>query len=457
MEFITSLTIPLDILARAGGGGSSSGGSGGSGGDSFLVLAGYIPMHFVGALLRRPMKASGFNPAVSVMMSLIGFVVAAIYAIFWIYLWGGLGFFVGLAALVGAGAGLYGWFGKIKQSPLVKAALQRAALNDSAWDEAKLVEFSRRTFMKYQADWSSFNIGSIAKYTTADYAIFSSLLLRTLKDIDRVDQMEDVEIISSEIVNLNDSDDDSQDRFTVAFVARANDKLVEATSGNVLFTDKSDFTEYWDFERSGNTWLLAGITQNTMDLSTLNQQLAQFANQNKYFFNPDMGWLLIPKRGQLFGGAKFGTSDLNNHIIGLYNDKIIIQLYSYVENPNVNSKPYTIAQATLTGKQYGEIVVRRRGGFRLFGGGIKGLEKVETEWPDFNKKYEVYATSYEQATSFELLNPSYMERLEALGYEVNIEVVDNVIYLYAPEIDTSVEVYQSMLDVLYEAFREMRL
>ncbi|MGH7241787.1 MAG: DUF3137 domain-containing protein, partial [Candidatus Saccharimonadales bacterium] len=84
--------------------------------------------------------------------------------------------------------------------------------------------------------------------------------------------------------------------------------------------------------------------------------------------------------------------------------------------------------------------------------------EVSTEWPDFNKKYQVYATSPEQATSLELLNPKYMEQLEAVPFEVNIEVVDNVVYLYAAEGSVvQPEHYQTMLDLLQLAFKEMRL
>lgn len=50
-----------------------------------------------------------------------------------------------------------------------------------------------------------------------------------------------------------------------------------------------------------------------------------------------------------------------------------------------------------------------------------------------------------------------MEQLEALPFEVNIEVVDNVVYLYTDERGTSPEVYQTMLDLLQKAFKEMRL
>ena len=79
------------------------------------------------------------------------------------------------------------------------------------------------------------------------------------------------------------------------------------------------------------------------------------------------------------------------------------------------------------------------------------------EWGKFNELYEVYASNTDQAASFELLNPTYMEQLAALGFEVSIEVVDNVIYLHTAEQGADIAVYQTMYDLAQKAFKEMRL
>lgn len=198
--------------------------------------------------------------------------------------------------------------------------------------------------------------------------------------------------------------------------------------------------------------MLDHINQATADLEVINEQLRDFSAQNGYYYSLDMGWLFIPEHGQLFGEAKFGTSDINNHVIGLYN-QLLVQLYSYNKRPQNDDKPYIIAQVNVP-RSYGNIVVRRKKRLQL---GIHGLNKVETEWTQFNNKYEVYASDAEQVTSFELLNPTYMEQLEALPFEVNIEVVDNVIYLYTDERTATIEIYQSMLDLVHKAFKELRL
>jgi hypothetical protein len=450
--------LPLDDFARAGGGGSSSGGGGSAGGggsgggESIYFILGYLPMHGVGAVLARLSKKGA---AAAVAANIVGWIIALIYAWFWTSILGALGFFVGIAALVGIAAGLYGWFGKIRQSPLMKGRLQAAAEQDSAWDEAKLVEYAHATFLRYQQDWSKLDDEAMKAYLTPSYQRHASLLVNILRTMKRRDLMTDVEVANVVITNMTDEADNSQDRFTAGFSAHAKDQLIETTEGSEeeLFTDTSSFTEYWHFVRHENTWLVDGITQSTQNPLAIDNSLVSLAMKHNYCYSEDMGWLFIPKRGQLFNGAKFGSSDINNHIVGMYDNRLLTQVYSYIKDPAAHTKPYVIAQVSVP-RHYGNIVVRRKKMLQL---GIRGLERVETEWTKFNNKYEVFASNYEQATSFELLNPTYMEQLEALGFEVNIEVVDNVVYLYTDERGTDVATYETMLDLLDKAFKEMRL
>lgn len=440
-------TLPLEFFARAGGGGSGGSGSGDGGG--IFVLLGYIPMHAVGAVLYR---FGAKSTAIKIATNILGWIIAIVYAIVWMAIWRGFGFFVGLAALAGMAAGLYNLLSKLKQSKQTQADLAAASADDAAWSEEKLVEHAKRVFMQYQKDWSNLNIQGMQSYLTPYYYNHASLLAYTLKAMGRRDNMQDVKIQDAVIIGVNNDTDDSRDAFTIGFTAQAEDQLVNTTTDQEIFTDRNAFTEYWTFRRSGNTWLLDGISQATADPYVLNGQLRAFAEQHGYYYSLDMGWLFIPERGQLFGEARFGKSDINNHIVGMYNNQMLVQIYSYVKNPEVSARPCVIAQVNVP-KQYGNIVVRRKKRLSM---GIRGLERVETEWTQFNDKYEVFASSAEQVTSFELLNPTYMEQLEALPFEVSIEVVDNVIYLYTDELSATLEIYEAMLDLVNKAFKELR-
>lgn len=445
MVAITAASL-TDLLARSGGGGSDSGG----GGEGIIMLLGYLPMHFIGSRLRR----SSPDRHTTLPKQIIGWTIGIIYSAFWILILRHfLGFLIAAAAIAGTGAGLYNWFGKITQSKAVQSRLSTAAQSDSVWNEASLLARATEVFGRYQHDWSTWNSEAMKSYMTPEYQYHAALLLYALQLGSRQNIVENPEIHDIVVVNMADSTDNNQDLMTIGITASANDKLIDTRSQTVLFADKNEFTEYWQFRRQGNQWLLDGIQQATEAAWTRNRPIEQFARANGYRYSADMGWLLIPAKGQLFGSAKFGKSDINNHVIGLYKQQLLIQLYTYRPDPQ-NTTSYVIAQVSVP-KNYGSIVVRRKKGLSLFG--IRGLEKVSTEWTQFNDKFEVYATSAEQATSFELLNPRYMEQLEAAPFEVNIEVVDNVIYFYSTEATTEAAHYQAMLQLLQLAFLEMRL
>ena len=448
------ISAALELFARAGGGGSGGGGSSGGDGDGivFLALVGYVPTHGLGAFLRRKLPSE--SGAASLLAHVITWPLSIIWAIACFAMFGS-GFFgsiVALGAIIGAPAGLFNWFSEVlKQSTEVKQRLKRAAANDPMWDEAQLVDFAKQTFMRYQYDWSRQDTESMKQYMTEGYHYHASLFIYTLQLMQRTNTMEDIVIDEAVVMQVHDDQNDANDRVTIGITARAKDTLINTAANAAIFTDNSSFTEYWTFARSGSTWLLADIGQATADMDAYNNELAAFAARNKYCYSVDMGWLFIPERGQLFGQAKFGVSDINNHAVGLYKESLLVQLYTYAAFNG--AQPRVIAQVNVP-KTYGNIIVHRKQSSNI---NTRGLERIETEWIQFNQQYEVYASNAEQATSFELLNPTYMEQLAALPFAVTIEVVDNVIYLYTDERGTDVATYGIMLDLVHKAFKELRL
>lgn len=451
---VQTIFVALELFARAGGGGSGGGGSSGGGGDGivFLALVGYVPTHGLGAFLRRKLPSE--SGAASLLAHVITWPLSIIWAIACFAMFGS-GFFgsiVALGAIIGAPAGLFNWFSEVlKQSADVKQRLKRAAANDPMWDETQLVDFAKQTFMRYQYDWSRQDTESMKQYMTEDYHYHASLFIYTLQLMQRTNTVEDIVIDEAVVVQVHDDQNDANDRVTIGITARAKDTLINTAANTAIFTDSNSFTEYWTFARSGSTWLLADIGQATADMAAYNNELAAFAAQNNYCYSVDMGWLFIPERGQLFGQAKFGVSDINNHAVGLYKESLLVQLYTYAAFNG--ARPRVIAQVNVL-KTYGNIIVHRKRSSSI---NTRGLERIETEWIQFNQQYEVYASNAEQATSFELLNPTYMEQLAALPFAVTIEVVDNVIYLYTDERDTDVATYGIMLDLVHKAFKELRL
>lgn len=444
----------ISLFARGGGGGSSGGGSGGGG--EILALIGYIPSYYLGKFVKKllPRKAelvvsASFAALFSILIFAIG------------VLGGFLGGYIAICIIVGIwigwSAAFFGAWDKLKeQSKKASVALSAAAQTDAAWSEQALLEHAQRTFLQFQYDWSTFNLANMTTYLTPNYARHNGLLLQILKELGRTNVMSNVQIKNCLIIDVHDDTDNNKDSFTVAFEASAIDQLVDTSSNTLLFQDGSTFTEYWTFVRSDNGWLLDRINQQTADLMALQQSLLDFAARNSMFYSLDMGWLFLPRTGVLFNAGKFGVSDINNHVVGTYNNHLT-QFYTYNSNMQTGSTTtQLIAQINLP-KSYGGIIVRRNMKFFQTLKAPKEYQKYEFEWPDFNKRYEVRATDADRLATFELLNPGFMAYLYDNDPDVSIEVTDNIVYLYKQINKIEAGDYEKMMVILMKAFKELQL
>ncbi len=427
--FNTILHHSLTIIGIAGGGGSSGGGGGGGGSSGGSFSGG------------GSSGSGGGSDEFSWLAVVINVVV-----------WASVVFII-ISSSIAAKRAID------RRRERMKAQLATASSTDPLWSQDQLIAFVTKTFLRHQKDWSAFDVASMKTYMTPDYYHYTELMLAALKLANRQNQVDKITVNSVEIVSFEDYATNALDHFEATIVATVNDIINDTAEQALIHVQTITATQTYKFVRSGDTWLFAGIDQATASQTTYNQALESFAKENKYYYAIDWGWLLLPKRGQLFGTGRFGVSDINNHIIGMYNDTLI-QLYTYAPIPG-GTQNYVIAQTSVP-KEYGDIVVRRKKSGMNFK--IKDLNKLSTEWGDFNKKYDVFASNAEQATSFELLNPTFMEKLEAVPFEVNIEVVDNVVYLYADEAESKVTTsaydaqrYEVMLGLLKDAFKEMRM
>lgn len=373
------------------------------------------------------------------------------------------------------------WWARRKQVKKAHTAYVKAEANDPAWDN--IVDQAKQVFSDFQYDWSDFNETNMATYLTPHYQAHIRLVLRALQQLNRQNKMADIHIDSAVIFNISDQAVNANDNFDIEFRASVSDQLIDTSDGSVIFTNPSTIKEVWHFVRSDAKWLLDSIAQ--LDAESLIEKgysaqtvlgdadkpavrILNFANQNNFFYNADFGWMLLPRRGSLFGAASFGHSDINYHVIGEYHN-VLVQFYQYVPIPKNEHKisdyfawfyrpgyvtqACTIAQTTLP-KTYGNIVVRQRGAFDALALTPSGMQRVTLEGVDFDKRFLVYTTDFDQVSSLELLNPAFMEKLLAAPYEINIEIVDNSLYLYSPDDNAD---YGEMLTMLQSAFEEMKL
>lgn len=452
------LSLILPYVAVAGGGGS--GGGGGGDGTAILAAVTGIPSYYLGLLVKKLLPRRAELIVSATFASLVTVV------LIWIGFYGGFtGFYI--MAILAAGVWI-GWSmaffnvaDRIKaRSKKARVALDAAAQADAAWDEVALLTYAKSVFMRYQWDWSTFDLTSIMSYSTPEYAKHSAMMLRTLKELGRTNRVSNVEIVDASIVDLHDDADNTKDTVTIAFQAKLQDDLLQNDMSEVLYTRKPTIVEYWTFIRGDGQWRLLRIDQETARMGAQQKSVMEFAERNHMYYSLDMGWLFLPRRGVLFGKGKFGTSDIDNHVVGTYHDHLV-QLYTYRVNDNAST--HLIAQIAVP-KNYGGIIIRRKKGNTGYKKTPAGYTQYTFEWPDFNERYVVHATHADRLATFELLNPAFMAYLYDTNSNLNIEVSDNTIYVYGvgvgPESKlgkTDAGGYEVMMEILMKAFKELKM
>ncbi len=395
----------VKLLALAGGGGSGGGGSGGySGGGSY--------------------GGTSYGSSSS-------------------FSWTGLVIFLFLAAVV-----MFIINAVTKKQGGLAALIGLRTVDDSKLNANQ--KFAKDSFIRFQKDWSAFDVASMKTYMTDHYYQHNLLMMGALKLAARQNQVDNIKIFSVQLMNQAVAGD----AFTAALSVGATDITNDTRTDSQLFKQQVRTIQFYKFKQINGTWLLDGVDNITQDPSQRVSDMQRLADANNYFYSLDWGWLLLPTSGQLFGGGKFGVSDINNHVIGMIG-QTIFQLYTYrpYSGNTTGMKQYLVAQVAVP-KNYGNIYVRPN---KLIDIPPHGLTKVSLEWGDFNKKYDVFASDMERVTSFELLNPSFMEKLEALPFHMSIEVADNTVYLYSADSKLSASDYRAMLEILKDAFKEMRM
>ena len=416
---ISTLFLVSDVYARGGGGGSSSGG-GGVGGIGGLIIA------------------------------LI---------------------FLAYAAYI-----------RKKKIKLAKQEILASEMKDSAWDLEGLKKRVSDVFVNFQRDWSAFNVESMKDYLSDSYYRRMVLEMSVLKNQNRKNEVNNPQILSIEILEAVDKEDNSQDYFVAEVKAKANDVLWDTKENKKLFEDNNGFTEYWKFIRNGEIWNLEVINQSTEASELKETSISDFAKRNGFFYDADFGWLMMPNKGVIFRKSNFKTSDINNHVVGYFQEKLV-EFYTFVPYPNQNeenfnnysnintdnlwkvsytgvgssgfhwsdSANYVVAQTVLP-IEYNDILVRKKR--KWFNFSPRGMRRIQTESNEFENKFCLWADPQDQVSSFELLTPNFMAKVYDLPFELNIEVVGKFLYFYAKsrkDVD-----YDKMLEILSWAFEEMK-
>ena len=326
---------------------------------------------------------------------------------------------------------------------------------NSTPEEKQLHDMAKQIFKSYQADWSDFNYENIKNYTTDHYYTHASLMLDLLKNLHRKNQVSKLKVNKICLSQPVNSETTYPINLNITFLFSGLDEVITDDGQKLYSQYVSSAIETWNFIYDGKNLKLDGISQPTESAPHLIKSLANFADQNHLFYSPDWGRYALPARGLIFGGASMKIADINNHIIGKWGD-LLVQLYTYSPTPDQSVSSYYIVGQINVPKDYLGVIVKSRK-FKTRNKPDKSYDKFEMEWGEFNDHYEVYAASRDALPAFELLNPKFMEFLYAKNPSYNLEVVDNVIYIYANILNITEQDYADMLEVLQKAYNELKM
>ena len=429
--FLIATSMIISLFGFAGGGGSSSGGFGGGGGSSWSSdhSSGHRKLTKEEAQIKNMV---GMASSLVVLIFISGYVL----------------------------------YEKKKEknphkTPLshsdiasMSAALEMVDHNDTA-QEKLLHEEAKKIFVDYQNDWSTFNYDAIQNYTTDKYFQHACLMLELLKTMNRKNVVSDLVVLKTCLLTAVDNASSLPMKVRVLFKFSGTDGLVEYNTGNALHSDKVfNAGEIWNFFYDGKSLKLDSISQLSESYSHLMESIEKFAEDNRLFYSPDWGRLALPIEGLIFNKRTFVTADINNHVIGMWNN-CLIQMYTYSARPTDADSYYLVGQINTRKTYKGVLVLTHK---------IKSefkkpytYNEFKMEWEDFNKKFDVYASSEDALTAFELLNPAFMEMLYDKELPYNLEVIGNTIYFFSRIAETNKDSYAELLDVLREAFKQLRM
>ena len=316
--------------------------------------------------------------------------------------------------------------------------LEKSKALDPFWDTQTLLPKVEKLFSEFQLAWQNFDSNAMSGLVSPELYKKYELEMSVLYMQKRRNIMENITIKSLVVYGVDDQVDNNEDRVTVEITASARDILLDTETNKKLFVDNSKFIEYWTLARRGNEIYLADIKQATEEEESTSQTLKRFANEEGFSFDPDFGWLMLPNKGLLFNRSRFGSTDINNHIIGRRDNKIVelytIDFFDWGKRDSRSvTRSYLVAQAILP-VSHNHIIVRRKSFWntlRVFFFNSK-LKKHTFESNEFNRLFDIYADPRDNIPAFKLIEPQFMEILMKFKQEYSFEVVGNFLYFYAP-------------------------
>lgn len=368
----------------------------------------------------------------------------------------------------------------MRKKELATAETQRVAAEakDPIWSKELLDTTATTAAKQYFQAYADRDFQTLQSMATPDFAKRLALEMAALVGSQRKMVFEKFTIENIELVKIDDEEDDTKDSFA-ALVSTGGTECYVDLARNETYIDRLAPKYSFVFTRAENSWLIADVLLGctfsaggevflgdanlrplppTESESIRNKSYAAIALlTDKFGFISDLGLApaMRPRHGALFETTPSGGRELQNFIIGYYEEKVAL-VYRCVDYQEAKNERYPIRELFVTQtflpKSYPEIYIHHKS---LLDSAPSGTVKRTLESNEFAKEYNVYSTPDASMETFELLAPNFMQRLMDLPFLVMIEVVGNSLYFITDNLGTVDG--QTMIDLLSYAFDELKV
>lgn len=352
--------------------------------------------------------------------------------------------------------------------------LARIAKKDKLWAEQYLIDTATTVFSRYQNDVAKGDLKAMSPYVLPELIDRTGCMVEVFSRLGWRNILQETIIRKVRVWGIDYQTDDGKDICVMWLDVKTKTNMPDVLVSRHLSDDEYSFIEAWTFQRVGEAWMLADVGQ--ILARKASASITDFAAENNLYYWADTGWLLLPTGGSLLknskfsGGNEYGAGELTDHVFGRYKDSLLQIFTLELTKESYIEEGYTWPGTRLVGvltlpKAYGGILVRPvkdklLGQNRLFAGVPGTYTKHEFEWPDFNRRYEVYATDADLLAAFELVNPDFMAYLYDTGVPITVEVVNDTVYVYTSDREKRVvnaKSYRTHLEIMHRVYRELRL
>jgi hypothetical protein len=151
-----------------------------------------------------------------------------------------------------------------KKNKQAKALISKISQIDKAWNFNALKARIEETFFKVQIAWRDRDQDIAKDYMSERLYKKHKIQTSYMRQKQRRNIMENINLKEAKVVEIMDYIDDSQDSFWVYIVGSMIDYTIDDKTGKIIDGKKINlpFKELWRFIRQGDTWVLDEIDQN---------------------------------------------------------------------------------------------------------------------------------------------------------------------------------------------------